>query len=208
MNNLIYQRLSQSILSVILITTAALNASSVRANNDLSFIGKITHRSAESDASPVNAIFHGELVEDPCVVSTESETQDIEFGQREKTFFYIHSDNPVTTPIAFNLVLKECDLTLGKKVKVSLIGDDDSEDPGYLRIKGQAEGVAIGLASTQDGTVVEMPINTGITYFLHDQSDNILTFQAYLKGNPKRIEKRTIVEGDFTAIAEFQLEYD
>lgn len=208
MNNFIYQRLSQSMLSAIIIATATLNVSGVQANNNLSFIDEINHRSAESDASPVNAIFHGELVEDPCVVSTESETQDVEFGLREKTFFYIHSDNPVTTPIAFNLILKECDLTLGKKVKVSLIGDDDSEDPGYLRITGQAKGVAIGLASTQDGTVVEMPINTGITYFLHDQSDNIIPFQAYLKGNPKRIENKTIVEGDFTAIAEFQLEYD
>ncbi|NLS54882.1 fimbrial protein [Hafnia alvei] len=208
MNNLTYQRVLQFMLSTIFIAMAAFNVTDLQANNDLSFMDKITRRTAESDASPVNAVFHGELVEDPCVVSTESETQDVEFGQREKTFFYIHSDNPVTAPIAFNLILKECDLSLGTKVKVSLIGDDDPEDPGYLRIKGQAEGVAIGLASTQDGTAVAMPINTGMTYFLHDQSDNVLTFQAYLKGNSKRIENRTIVEGDFTAIAEFQLEYE
>lgn len=180
----------------------------VQASDSGSHLHKIVRGTAESEATPVDALFHGELVEDPCIIAPEDENQEVDLQSRESNFFYIHADNPVTVPIAFKLKLKECDLSLGKDVKISLLGDEDLELPGLLKVKGNAKGIAIGLDSTQGGVITPMPVNQqAVTYTLLS-GENTLTFQAYLKGKKDDIENKTIEEGAYTAMVEFGLEYE
>lgn len=155
----------------------------------------------------MDATFHGELVEDPCTVAPDNQGE-ISLGQRESAFFYNHSNNPVTVGVPFKLKLSECDLSLGKEVKITLKGDPDTDLTGLLKVSGTASGFAIGLESVQDGVVTQMPINQGtFTYKLKD-GENTLDFKAYLKGKAEDIANKTITEGDYTAMIEFGLEYE
>lgn len=168
----------------------------------------VRRKVVQRDASPVDAIFHGELVEDPCIISPDSETQEIYLQRRESTFFYNHASNPVTTPVAFTLKLKECDVTLGKDLKISLLGEEDTDMPGLLKITGSATGIAIGLDSTQDGVITAMPVNQQAKTYTLLPGENTLTFQAWVKGKQNDIANKTIGEGDYTAMVEFGLEYE
>lgn len=182
----------------------------VQAADSASHLNRITRGTSESEAPPVDAVFHGELVEDPCIIDPTGSDLEVDLRSRESAFFYGHAVDPVTTPIPFKLTLADCDLSLGKTVKITLTGDPDLDEPGLLKIKGTAKGIAIGLDSTQEGTITAMPVNQQATsYQLKGNGvKNVLTFQAYLKGKKDAIENKTIEEGDYSAMVQFGLEYE
>lgn len=210
MNKVTFVRPYKSIISLFFCIAGVISfiSQGVNAAENATYNHKNFRNSAESEAPPTDAIFHGELVEDPCIIAPENESQEVDLQSRESDFFYIHSADPVTVPIPFKLKLMECDLTLGKDVKISLLGDEDPDILGFLKIKGQAKGIAIGLDSTQGGVITPMPVNKqAVTYTLLP-GENTLTFQAYLKGKKDNIENKTIEEGNYTAMVEFGLEYE
>lgn len=202
MNNL--RKRSLSLLVMLMLGSPA------QATDSNSHQQAISRGNNEASATPTDAVFHGELVEDPCIIDPSGSDLDVDLQRRESAFFYNHPVDPVTTPIPFKLTLADCDLTLGKTVKITLTGDPDLDEPGLLKIKGTAKGIAIGLDSTQDGTITAMPVNQQATsYQLKGNGvKNVLTFQAYLKGKKDAIENKTIEEGDYSAMIQFGLEYE
>lgn len=196
------------VLTVIMVLIASLYTPELYAQDSALHQHPIRRKVAERDASPVDAVFHGELVEDPCIISPDSETQEIYLQRRESTFFYNHASNPVTTPVPFTLKLKECDVSLGKGLKISLLGDEDTDMPCLLKISGTATGIAIGLDSTQGGVITAMPVNQQAKTYTLLPGENTLTFQAWVTGKKNDIANKTIGEGDYTAMVQFGLEYE
>lgn len=196
------------VLTVIMLLVASLYTPELYAQDSALHQHPVRRKVAERDASPVDAVFHGELVEDPCIISPDSETQEVYLQRRENTFFYNHANNPVTTPVPFTLKLKECDVSLGKSLKISLLGDEDTDMPGLLKISGSATGIAIGLDSTQGGVITAMPVNQQAKTYTLLPGENTLTFQAWVTGRKNDIANKTIGEGDYTAMVQFGLEYE
>ncbi|MBD8169632.1 fimbrial protein [Erwinia persicina] len=151
-----------------------------------------------------NVRLHGALVAEPCVIAPGDESVKLEFGTVIDKYLYA---NQRTRGQAFAIRLTECDLSLGKTVKVTFSGTENPSLKGLLAIDGgsQASGIAIGM-ETPAGQ--KLPLNKiGPGYRLNGGS-NTLTVQAYVQGEPEAIAKRSIEHGPFSAIATFSLEYE
>ncbi|ENZ3708440.1 fimbrial protein [Serratia rubidaea] len=151
-----------------------------------------------------NVRLYGALVAEPCVIAPGDENVRLDFGTVIDKYLYA---NERTQGQAFDIRLGDCDLSLGKTVKVTFSGPENPTLKGLLAIDGgsQASGIAIGM-ETQGGQ--PLPLNkVGEGYRLVD-GNNILTVQAYVQGEPEAIANKTIERGPFSAIATFSLEYE
>ena len=151
-----------------------------------------------------NVRLHGALVAEPCVIAPGDESVRLDFGTVIDKYLYT---NQRTHGQPFDIHLTECDLSLGKTVKMTFSGIENPHLKGLLAIEGgsQANGIAIGM-ETQAGET--LPLNkTGDGIRLVDGS-NILTVLAYVQGEPEAIANRSIERGPFSAIATFSLEYE
>nr|WP_261445293.1 fimbrial protein [Serratia fonticola] len=151
-----------------------------------------------------NVRLHGALVAEPCVIAPGDESVRLDFGTVIDKYLYT---NERTHGQAFDIHLTECDLSLGKTVKVTFSGTENPSLKGLLAINGssRASGIAIGM-ETQAGQ--PLPLNKiGGGYRLVSGS-NILTVLAYVQGEPEAIARRTIERGPFSAVATFSLEYE
>ncbi|CRY55654.1 exported pilin protein [Yersinia intermedia] len=151
-----------------------------------------------------NVRLHGALVAEPCVISPGDESVQLNFGTVFDKYLYT---NERTHGQTFEIHLTECDLNLGKTVKVTFSGTENPSLKGLLAIDGssQASGIAIGM-ETQVGQ--PLPLNkTGGGYRLVS-GNNTLTMLAYVQGEPEAITLRNIEHGSFSATATFRLEYE
>ncbi|CAI1244613.1 TPA: fimbrial protein [Serratia fonticola] len=151
-----------------------------------------------------NVRLHGALVAEPCVIAPGDESVKLEFGTVIDKYLYA---NERTHGQVFAIRLTECDLSLGKTVKVTFSGTENPSLKGLLAIDGgsQASGIAIGM-ETPEGQ--KLPLNKIGPGYRLDEGSNTLRVQAYVQGEPEAIAKRSIERGPFSAIATFNLEYE
>lgn len=151
-----------------------------------------------------NMRLHGALVAEPCVIPPGDETVVLDFDTVIDKYLYLNTRTPGK---AFALHLAECDLSLGKTVKVTFSGTENSVLPGMLALDGgsQANGIAIGM-ETPEGQ--PLPVNKAGQAQALVSGTNILTIQAYVQGEPDALAKQTIARGPFSATATFSLEYE
>lgn len=151
-----------------------------------------------------NVRLHGALVAEPCVIAPGDENVRLDFGTVIDKYLYA---NERTHGQAFDIRLGECDLSLGKTVKVTFSGTENLRLKGLLAIDGgsKASGIAIGM-ETQGGQ--PLPLNKAGEGYRLVAGNNTLTVLAYVQGEPEAIAQRRIVRGPFSAIATFRLEYE
>jgi len=151
-----------------------------------------------------NMHFYGNLVQEPCVISDKDANIPLDFGAVIDKELYTHTR---TSGQPFTIHLSECDLSIGKTVKITFLGEENNKITGLLEIakNSQASGIAIGMETLKG---VLLPINkVGEKYTLEGGSNSI-TLMAYLQGEPDAIKNHTIERGPFNAIATFNLEYE
>lgn len=155
-------------------------------------------------AAANNVRLHGALVAEPCVIAPGDEEIELDFGTIIDKYLYL---NTRTQGQKFEIRLAECDTSLGKTVAITLQGTESLALPGLLAINAgsQAQGIAIGL-ETPEGKAVPMN-KAGDKYSLR-AGDNSVVLQAYVRGEPQAIERKTIGRGAFGAVATFRLEYE
>ena len=140
-------------------------------------------------AIPDNLYFHGILVDEPCTIKPGDETVVLDFGNIPDKNLYAYKRTPSKL---FQLRLSECDLSIGKSVKITFKGEENQAmaGEGFLAISpgSQASGIAVGLESENGNT--------------------ILNFYAFIQGEPDAIANKSIKRGPFSAIATFYLNYD
>lgn len=151
-----------------------------------------------------NVRLHGALVAEPCVIAPGDESVHLDFGTVIDKYLYT---NVRTHGQAFDIHLTECDLSLGKTVKVTFSGTENPNLKGLLAIEGgsQAYGIAIGM-ETQAGQ--PLPLNKIGGGQRLVSGSNTLTVLAYVQGEPGAIANQSIERGPFSAIATFSLEYE
>lgn len=155
----------------------------------------------------VDIDFKGTLVAEPCVVSPGESGDNVvvDFGTiPEKTFYSIYGRRTWLQP--FHILLTECDISLGKDVKITFNGTEDAEQPGLLAVMSTTgiKHIAIGL-QTHTGT--DLPFNKQTQgYILHDGNTE-LNFKAYVQASKGGVIDRSIGSGTFEAVSTFELEY-
>ncbi len=68
--------------------------------------------------------FTGEIVDSPCVLSVDSQNQEVVLGQVQKSVFAAVGDKSPAKP--FEIKLEDCDTTTMKKANVDSIGQRNS----------------------------------------------------------------------------------
>lgn len=148
--------------------------------------------------------FDGTLVEDACEVYPGDENIELDFGTIVDKYLYL---NTRTHSQPFTIRLINCDLVLGKEVRVAFMGTESATLPGLLALNvgSQASGIAIGL-ETMHGDPVKIN-NTKIIAPLSSGNNN-LNFKAYVQGEPNALSTKTVGRGAFEATTTFILEYE
>ena len=151
-----------------------------------------------------NVRLHGALVAEPCVIPPGDENIALDFGTVIDKYLYL---NTRTLGQAFEIHLKECDLTLGKTVSVTFTGTESSALPGLLALDGgsEATGIAIGLETVSGKP---LPLNKVSDKSLLQEGSNIIALKAYVQGEPDALRNQSIERGPFSAVATFHLEYE
>nr|WP_236720708.1 fimbrial protein [Serratia marcescens] len=147
---------------------------------------------------------HGALVAEPCVIPPGDETLVLDFDTVLDKYLYLNTRTPGQ---AFALNLTQCDLSLGRTVKVTFNGTESIALPGMLALDGgsQANGIAIGM-ETPEGQ--PLPVNKAGKAQALVSGTNILTIHAYVQGEPDALARKMITRGPFSATATFSLEYE
>lgn len=151
-----------------------------------------------------NVHFFGVLISEACVILPGEEEVSLDFGPIQDDFLYKNTRTPSKQ---FYLSLKECDLSISKAVKVTFKGTENIALPGLLKVSdNDTKGIAIGLETSKG---VDVPLNQPISdkYILQSGSTTIV-LNAYVQGEPKAIENKTIKRGPFSAVVTFNLEYE
>ena len=84
-------------------------------------------------AIPDNLYFHGILVDEPCTIKPGDETVVLDFGNIPDKNLYAYKRTPSKL---FQLRLSECDLSIGKSVKITFKGEENQAmaGEGFLAI--------------------------------------------------------------------------
>lgn len=148
-----------------------------------------------------NLQFSGMLVSDPCELDPNTTDLTVEFTSIIEKDIYL---NTRASAIPFTINLINCDTSLGSTVTFSFKGIESAALPGYLKVEGSASGIAIGMKNDQ-GT--PLPFNSELPPISLSDGISSITVQAYVEGEPEAIQNKTIIPGDFSATATFELAY-
>lgn len=159
---------------------------------------------APAAASSVNIAYTGHLVTDPCTILPGDEEIQLDFGTVIDKYLYL---NTRTLGQRFEIRLTECDLALGKTVKVTFTGPENRALPGLLAIDATSEatGIAIGLETLE---AKPLWFNKKSGDYPLQAGNSRIALKVYVQGEPKALTDKTIGRGPFSAVATFSLEYE
>lgn len=145
--------------------------------------------------------FKGTVINAPCGIAPESADQSIDFGQISKAHL---EATGISVKKNLDIKLVNCDATeLGKtgSVKVSFTGTTINSQVKELGTAGDT-GTAV-VVSEASGNLVSFDGTAGAATKLQE-GDNTLRYSTWVK----KATGGTLKEGDFTAVANFNLTYE
>lgn len=146
--------------------------------------------------------FRGSIIDAPC--SIKNTNVEVDMGAVSSTSL---KDGGRSASKPFKIELEGCTADTKNGVKTTFTGPEASEK-GLLAIEGTAQGAAIAI--TNHGNEI-IPLGTESGAMSLHEGNNDLNFAAHLKGLTAVGEdgKNSLVvkPGDFTAIANFTLNY-
>lgn len=162
--------------------------------------------SAEQPVS-TDVDFKGVLVSEPCVVTPGGDGDNVvvDFGTiEEREFYSVYGHRTWLQP--FHILLTNCDTALGKEVKITFTGTEDTEQPGLLAVTSNTgvKHVAIGL---QTHTGDDLPLNKQTPAYILNTDNTQLDFKAYLQASDDGVTNHSVGRGIFEAVSTFALEY-
>lgn len=151
-----------------------------------------------------NMYFSGALVAEPCVIPPGKEQIELQFGSVMDKYLYLNQRTP---GLPFQIVLADCDPSLGKTVKITMTGMESAALPGLLALAAgsMASGIAIGLETSAG---LALPINKPSGKYTLAAGSNQVQLKAYVQAEPNAIANKKVVQGDFNTVATFSLEYE
>ncbi|MNJ26497.1 fimbrial protein [Pseudomonas sp. JV241A] len=155
-------------------------------------------------ATPDNLYFSGTLVNEPCVLAENDKQILLDFSTVIDKELYLYGR---TKGFPIDLHLMNCDPDVGKRmVSITFNGNESNEPTGLLVLQGATvQGLLVGL-ETKSGTA--LPLNKTHRMGELAKGDNLLSFNAYLQGEPKALTDHALGLGDFEASLTFSLSYE
>lgn len=138
--------------------------------------------------------FKGTVIDAPCGIAPESADQSIDFGQISKS--HLNADG-ISVKKDLNIKLVNCEPN--KSVAVTFTGATVAGAPTELGTAGDT-GTAV-VISGQDGKLVSF--GTQGDFQTLKENNNILHYSSWVK----KATNGAVKEGDFTAVANFNLTY-
>nr|WP_085454789.1 fimbrial protein [Escherichia coli] len=139
--------------------------------------------------------FKGTVIDAPCGIAPESADQSIDFGQISKS--HLNADG-ISVKKDLNIKLVNCEPN--KSVAVTFTGATVTGAPTELGTAGDT-GTAV-VISGQDGKLVSFGSQGDFQAL--KENNNILHYSSWVK----KATNGTVKEGDFTAVANFNLTYN
>lgn len=147
--------------------------------------------------------FTGSIIDAPCSIKAGDEEQLINLGQVSNVAL---QNQGKSTPVPFEIRLENCQFgspAAKNKVTVTFTGAASSVDANLLGISGSAKGAGVALTTQGGSTLIKL--GTPTQPQLLEDGPNTLSFAAYMQGES---ENTPIVEGGFTAVTDFKLNYN
>lgn len=155
-------------------------------------------------ATENNLQISGQLVAEPCTLSTASSDITLDFGNLVSKYFYQTSRTPGEP---FAIVLTECDTALGNSATVTFKGTESVALPGLLvPDDGDTHGIAFGI-ETDDETPRPLALNQPSPVYTLADGTNTLALRGYVQAEPDAIAAQSLTAGAFVATATFQIDY-
>lgn len=146
--------------------------------------------------------FKGTVIDAPCGIAPESADQTIDFGQISKS--HLKNDG-ISVKKDLDIKLVNCDFTdpsAKKTVSVTFSGTPVNGHTDELGTAGDT-GTAV-VVSASNGSMVKFDGTTSSNATQLQDGDNTLKYTTWVK---KSSAAGTVKEGDFTAVANFNLSY-
>ncbi len=146
-----------------------------------------------------NVYFKGTVINAPCGIAPESADQTIDFGQISKTHL---DNNGISIQKDLDIKLVNCDLTdpnAGKTVSVTFSGQTVNGTQTELLTAGPTQ-----TAIVINGYNKDVVFNTPTDAIKLVDGNNTLHFTSWVK---KATSAQNVEEGDFSAVASFNLTY-
>ncbi|HHQ4087980.1 type 1 fimbrial protein [Citrobacter murliniae] len=163
--------------------------------------GTLSSFAQAQDQGHGSVTFTGSIIDAACSIANGK--QDVYLGEISNAALAANSNTGNSTPVNFTIDLQNCDASAGH-VSTTFSGAVDANDTTktHLGITGTGSGAGIVLT---DGA--GKPITLGAATAPQDlqEGNNTLLFSAYLQGDGA---SAVIVPGEFTAIADFTLDYN
>ncbi|MDP4568137.1 fimbrial protein [Pseudomonas sp. LPH60] len=155
-------------------------------------------------AAEDNLYFSGTLVNEPCMLAEGDKLIEIDFKSVIDKDLYLNSR---TKGRPIELHLQNCDLDVGKRmVSITFSGNESSEPPGFLMLRSTTvQGLLVGLEAMGGEP---LPLNKTHRMGELTRGENLISFNAYLQGEPKVLANHTIGQGNFEASLTFSLSYE
>jgi type 1 fimbria pilin len=155
-----------------------------------------------AQADGENIFLSGRLLSEPCTLAVEDQQYELRFPGVVNKDLYINGRS-LGRPIV--LRLKDCDLNTGRStVSISFDGTESITSPGLLVVES-LEGLLIGLETLKGSA---LPLNKRHNMGTFVSGDNLISFNAYLQGEPEALKNRTLGLGEFKASLTFALSYE
>lgn len=152
-------------------------------------------------ASDGTVNFTGDIVNAPCVVSSDTQNLNVNLGQVKSSTFAKVKDSSAYRD--FKIVLEECTTTTLKNTNITFRGSSDELNKDLLGIGGQsgaAKGVGIEISDAASATAI--PLNKASSDYALKDGQNTLMFKARYVATAI-----PVVAGHANSQAEFQLAY-
>lgn len=143
--------------------------------------------------------FNGSVIDAPCTIDAGSVDQVVELGQVSNVALQAGEGTGTSAPKNFQIQLQGCSLATAKTVTTTFAPNAGGD--AYLAVNGTAKGVGVVIADT-GGQPLKLGQPSKAVSLVG--GDNALRFTAYVKGNGVA---KDIVPGDFSAVADFSLNY-
>ncbi|HAY0228463.1 TPA: type 1 fimbrial protein [Escherichia coli] len=146
--------------------------------------------------------FKGTVIDAPCGIDPDSADQSIDFGQISKS--HLNADG-ISVKKDLDIKLVNCDFSAAdakKTVSVAFSGTTVNNATEELGTAGDT-GTAV-VISASDGSLVKFDGATTSNGTQLLEGDNTLRYSTWVK----KATGGTVTEGDFTAVAHFNLTYN
>lgn len=144
--------------------------------------------------------YNGQVVNAPCVVSINSQNQQVVMGQvRSDEFSGLGSWSDAQS---FTIELQDCDTSLSSTVGILFRGVADTNDPQVFQVGGGSAAKGIGLGIFNDKGQLIVPNSAPLTFQVLNDGNNTVPFIAKYRETKMKIQP-----GDANATIDFSLVY-